>query len=71
MHLSTPVSLFIIFLISDKFPSSGIYCCNEEEEDVEEHERFDLVDGDASLDVELGERSLAGDDFSCQRESET
>lgn len=67
----TSASLVFFIHIRDKFPGPRIYSCDEEEEDVEEHERFDLVDGDTGLDVELGESSLAGDDFSDQREGES
>ncbi|KAK4788808.1 hypothetical protein SAY86_020127 [Trapa natans] len=63
--------LVVIFLIRNKLPSSGVYSSNEEEEDVEEHKRFDLVDGDAGLDVELGQGSLPGDDLSDQREGKS
>lgn len=58
-----PSSLLVFVVADDELAGAGVDGGDEEEEDVEEHERLDLVDGHARLDVELRQRALPRDDL--------
>ena len=60
--ISLGLSLLLV-LADDELAGARVDGGDEEEEDVEEHERLDLVDGHARFDVELRQRALPRDDL--------
>lgn len=61
---SRPASISLLFVLADDEPAvAGVDGGDEEEEDVEDDERLDLVDGHPRLDVELRQRALPRDDL--------
>jgi len=66
-HSSCPrpasISLLFFAFADDEPAGAGVDGGDEEEEDVEDDERLDLVDGHPRLDVELRQRALPRDDL--------
>lgn len=56
-------SLLFLAFADDEPAGAGVDGGDEEEEDVEDDERLDLVDGHPRLDVELRQRALPRDDL--------